>query len=173
MQNAFVVRLAAMEPLFENLSAFTSTLVKNPVALTPLVVLPLALIVFFYLKKAGDLTRLAVFALTGLSLVTLCLFVLLHKQTCNEFSTCRASVKVLTAVKNGLDNVDSAAAISNDGSAKQNQLAVVSTGISAGNFATRCVTTRKTCELLDAGGLKEGMPCYCKTAMGFFPGTAR
>lgn len=162
-----------MEPLIENLGTVTSTLLKNPLALAPLVVLPLAIIVFVCLKKAGDLTRLAVFALTGVSLATLCVFIVLHTQTCNEFETCRASLNLLTTIKNRLDNVDSAAAASKVGPATQNQLALASGGIAADNFATRCVTTRKACKLLDSSGLKAGMPCYCKTAMGFFPGTVR
>lgn len=161
-----------MEPLFEDLGTFIGVLLKNPLA--PLVVVPVTIIAFACLRRSGNLTRLAVFALTGLSLATLCLFVLLHTQTCNKFDTCRASIHVLAIFKKTLDKVDSATAASTPGSATQNnQWALASNGISTGNFATRCVTTRKTCELLDASGLKAGLPCYCKTAHGFYPGTAR
>jgi hypothetical protein len=141
-----------MEQFFGNASAIAGSAIGNPLILAALVVPPLAIATFICLRKANEIIRLAVPTLAGFAVLALLLLLLFKTPDCSEPDNCHPDKSPVAVAS---------------------QLAMVSTRTSADNFATHCVTTRKTCELLDPGSLSAGMPCYCKTKAGFFPGVAR
>jgi len=150
-----------MDELFRTSPEIIKAAATSPLALAALIVMTLGVISFIHFRSASEVTRVAVFVLTGLAVLIVFGIALVMALIRDEFPDSRAE----TLVPPPHINIDPTPAPLPEPVAvppEENQL------------ASTCVTDSLSCPLVFPAQLPIGSNCSCYTLFGQeYPGTAQ